>query len=119
MSYNFDLIDNETYKFAAKIFPEECGIDEKSLKEAIQNWLNPKKNSKLPTVIRRYRLPLILGLSLREVDRLIHPLKENNKIIAPAQLPTVRIGKKAIGVLEDDLLNFINSRKNIGNKNEA
>jgi hypothetical protein len=76
--------------------------------------LNPKKEEpRLPKIIRRFELPNILGVSLREVDRLIHPVKRKNKILKPAQLSSVKIGKKAIGVLEKDLVEFINSRKNI------
>jgi len=108
------LISEEDADYAAKMFPKEFGIDGKFLKEAIRDKLRPQKKSSLPKIIRRFKLPSILGLSLREIDRLIHPIKEKNKIIAPAQLPSVKIGKKAIGVLEKDLLHFIEIRRSGG-----
>ena len=104
-------IKKETLLLAKLALQADVDISIKTLEQAIQNIFNPTTTQTLPKIIRRYQLPEILGISLREVDRLIHPVKIKNKIVKAAQIPTIRIGKKAIGVLEEDLTEFINSRR--------
>ncbi len=106
-------IKTENLKLARMVLQADVNISEEELQDAIQQKLNPIKEPAFPRIIRRVEIPKILGISLREVDRLIRPKKVNNKILVRAQLPIVQIGKKAIGVLDSDLRNFIESRRSI------
>ena len=110
---------SENLKLARLALQSDINISEEELRDALMTKLSPSPQDnqnnaqKLPRIIRRLELPKILGLSLREVDRLIHPTKKKNRIVAPAQIPSIKISKKAIGVLEEDLIKFINLRKNV------
>ena len=105
-------ITNERLKLAVMVLREDISLTEEELRDAITKQQNPTEEVKLkPRIYRRLELPAILGLSLRVVDRLITNQKHKGKIISHAALPTIQLSKRAVGVLESDLLKFINKNK--------
>ncbi len=101
-------IRKENLKLAVLALGGEVSLTEDELLEAIQQKVYPAKTTDpKPKVYRRGELPDILGVSLRTVDRLITTIKKNGKIISKAVLPTVQISKKAVGVLDKDVEEYL------------
>ena len=105
------VISEKSLKLAVLALQENVpNLTEESLKKALNN-ISEHKGADIPQIYRRKDLVKILGISLREIDRLITPEKVNGKIIAPARIPTIQIGLRAIGIRQDDLQKFLNENR--------
>jgi len=105
------VISEKSLKLAVLALQENIpDLTEESLKKALNN-ISKHKGADIPKIYRRKDLVRILGISLREVDRLITPEKINGRVIAPARIPTIQIGLRAIGIRQDDLQKFLNENR--------
>ena len=88
------------------------GLTENSLQQALSRIQQDNNAESIPKIYRRKEVAAMLGISLREVDRLITPVKVAGRIIAPCRLTTIQLGPRAIGILKTDLIDYIqNSRR--------
>lgn len=86
-------------------------LNEESLAKVLAESQTDKKVPELPKIIRRKDLVKILGISLRNIDRLLAPTKKNGKISIPPKLKSIQLSSRSIGVLESDLLAFIKKNR--------
>ena len=108
-------INQKSLKLAVMALQEDVPeLTEESLKNVLGRISSGVNEANVPKIYRRKDLVHILGISLREVDRLITPIRENGKITVPARIPTIQIGLRAIGILEDDLLGFLKKNRRVG-----
>ena len=108
------VINQKSLKLAVMALQEDVPeLTEESLKKVLGRISSGVNDANIPKIFRRKDLVHILGISLREVDRLIAPTKENGKVIAQARIPTIQIGPRAIGILQDDLLGFLNKNRRV------
>ena len=90
------------------LFPD---LTPEKLYKAIMTNRNNETSHSPTKIFRRKDLKNILGISLREVDRLIAPQKRGGHIVAPAKITAVQLGPRAVGVLESDLKKFLDKSR--------